>query len=201
MQELHSLHVPPYPDPYPSLTESPISDSTSQPPARSLTCMRPGLVLPVKQPPSPPPKSILVSVPVRHHHLSASVVVSQPNQVWWWWAPFVEGWSLTLKKSRCQRRTTSSPSALPSCPRLALRRHFLYNHSFFVLFCFCCPASADVISFLTFLTPSYHPLWPRLPALHAYPPSPSPLPLSLPLPAPTFLCCPDVHDRHYTKMV
>lgn len=54
MQVLHSLHVPPYPDPYPSLTESPISDSTSQPPARSLTCMRPGLVLPVKQPPTPP---------------------------------------------------------------------------------------------------------------------------------------------------
>lgn len=60
MQMLHSLHVPPYPDPYRSLTESPISPHTSQPPARSLTCMRSGYCLP-----HPPSRSSSPSRPPR----------------------------------------------------------------------------------------------------------------------------------------
>lgn len=138
MRVLHSLHVPPYPDPYRSLTESPISSPTSQPPARSLTCMRSAFAC------HPPPyKSILVSVPSATDHctifpffsLVSAVVVSLIRSGGGGGGGgglYVVGWSLTLKKSRCQRRTTSSPSALPSWPRLALRRHFLYNHSFFV---------------------------------------------------------------------
>lgn len=82
----------------------------------------------------------------------------QPNQVWWVWCGVLfvlVGWSLTLKKSRCQRHTTSSPSALPSSSRLALRRQFLY---IFILFLFCfvssCPPPAGRVI--------YHPLPPPL---------------------------------------
>lgn len=84
MQVLHSLHVPPYPDPYPSLTESPISPPTSQPPARSLTCMRPGFCLP----PLPADPRLR---PVRHGPLFPGFLSltcqrrrRQPDQVWWW---------------------------------------------------------------------------------------------------------------------
>lgn len=62
MQVLPSLQVPPYPDPYRSLTESAkFSSPTSQPPARMLTCMRPASAC-------HPPQSILVSVPSATDH-------------------------------------------------------------------------------------------------------------------------------------
>lgn len=85
MQVLHSLHVPPYPDPYPSLTESPISPPTSQPPARSLTCMRPGF-LPAtpssrSSSPSRPPRTTLPWFPLS---LTCQRRRRQPDQVWWW---------------------------------------------------------------------------------------------------------------------
>lgn len=122
MQVLHSLHVSPYPDPYPSLTESPISPPTSQPPARSLTCMRPGFCLP------PLPADARLR-PVRHGplfpcFLSLSLVsaaVVSRIRFGGGGRLCVEGWSLTLKKSRCQRRTTCvpiSPTKLAS-PRTA----------------------------------------------------------------------------------
>lgn len=92
----------------------------------------------------------------------------QPNRVWQGGVLLVlVGWSLTLKKSRCQRRTTSSPIS-PTKLSFASHRVGTFYIIILFLFCFvsCCPPPADVISFLTFLSCplesplSSTPFWP-----------------------------------------
>lgn len=188
MQVRRFLHVAPYPDPYLFLTESPIS-FLDQPATRSQSHlhMGPGLVSAcqaLRPPPSQAPRSIIVlrspsamittTVPWSPRPLSVCFFFTcqqrrrQPNRVWQSGVLLVlVGWSLTLKKSRCQRRTTSSPIS-PTKLSFASHRVGTFYIIILFLFCFvsCCPPPADVISFLTFLSCplesplSSTPLWP-----------------------------------------